>query len=72
MAQLSITLNNELDKKVRNVAQKKGIKISQLTVNALMIYLMLEANAPKESKKLDEMIDPNQMKLLDAYDKLTK
>jgi len=72
VAQLSITLNNELDKKVRNVAQKKGIKISQLTVNALMIYLMLEANAPKESKKLDEMIDPNQMKLLDAYDKLTK
>ena len=72
MKRLSFTLNNELDVKVRKVAEKKGIKISQLISNALYIYLMLEVGAPKESKKLDQMIDPNQKQLLKAYDDLSK
>jgi len=72
MKRLSLTVNDDLEAKIRKVAKAKNMKISQLMSNAAMIYLMLEASAPKESKKLDEMIDPNQMKLLEAYDNLSK
>ena len=72
MKRLSLTVNDDLEAKIRKVAKSKNMKISQLMSNAAMIYLMLEASAPKESKKLDDMIDPNQMKLLEAYDNLSK
>ena len=72
MKRLSIAINDDLESKIRKVAKAKNMKISQLLSNAAMIYLMLQANAPQQSNKLDEMIHPNQMELLKAYDNLGK
>ena len=72
MKRLSVTINDDLEAKIRKVAKSKNMKISQLISNAALMYLMLQAATPKETNKLDDLIHPNQMKLLDAYDKLTK
>jgi len=72
MKRLSIAINDDLESKIRKVAKSKNMKISQLISNAAMMYLMLQAAAPKDTNKLDEMIHPNQLELLKAYDNLGK